>query len=104
MNKVIEYMFFGLPVVAFDLHETRVSAAAAGLYAESNVEADLAAKISTLLDDPERRAMMGQIGQQRVRDVLAWNHSIKPLLAAYDRALRPRQPSQVDAAKTAFGN
>ncbi len=30
MNKVIEYMYFGLPVVAFDLHETRVSAGEAG--------------------------------------------------------------------------
>ena len=35
-------MFFGLPVVAYDLHETRVSAGAAGLYAEANSEQALA--------------------------------------------------------------
>jgi hypothetical protein len=32
MNKTMEYMAFELPVVAFDLRETRVSAAAAAVY------------------------------------------------------------------------
>ena len=32
MNKTMEYMAFGLPVVAFDLRETRVSAGDAGVY------------------------------------------------------------------------
>ena len=86
MNKVIEYMFFGLPVVAYDLHETRVSAADAGLYAEPNDEMALAAAIGHLLDDPARRAAMGEAGAGRVQDVLAWNHSVAPLLDAYDRA------------------
>ena len=35
MNKTMEYMAFGLPVVAFDLKETRVSAADAASYMES---------------------------------------------------------------------
>ena len=35
MNKTLEYMAFGLPVVAFDLKETRVSAGAAASYVES---------------------------------------------------------------------
>lgn len=89
MNKVIEYMHFGLPVVAFDLHETRVSAAEAGAYAEANSEAALAAMVDTLLDAPDRIAAMGEAGKRRVRDVLAWNYSVAPLLAAYDRAMLP---------------
>ena len=88
MNKVIEYMHFGLPVVAFDLHETRVSAAGAGVYATANSEADLAAAMAALLDAPDRMAAMAAEGQRRVRDVLAWNHSVSPLLAAYDRAMK----------------
>ncbi|MGH2578173.1 MAG: glycosyltransferase family 4 protein, partial [Actinomycetota bacterium] len=36
MNKTMEYMAFRLPVVAFDLRETRVSAGAAAVYAEPN--------------------------------------------------------------------
>jgi hypothetical protein len=35
MNKTLEYMAFGLPVVAFDLKETRVSAGPAASYVES---------------------------------------------------------------------
>ena len=89
MNKVVEYMFFGLPVVAYDLHETRVSAASAGAYARANEERDLARTVVALLDDPARRAAMGESGRRRVRDVLAWDHSVAPLLAAYDRAMQP---------------
>ena len=86
MNKVIEYMFFGLPVVAYDLHETRVSAGDAGLYVEANREHALAEGVARLLDDPRTRARMGDIGRARVRDSLAWNHSAPVLLAAYDHA------------------
>lgn len=90
MNKVIEYMYFGLPVVAFDLHETRVSADDAAVYAEANSEIALARTISDLLDDPARRATMSATGRTRVHDRLAWNHSEASLLAAYAQ-LPPRQ-------------
>ncbi len=36
MNKTMEYMAFGLPVVAFELKETRVSAGAAAVYVRPN--------------------------------------------------------------------
>ena len=92
MNKVIEYMFFSLPVVAFDLHETRVSAGEAGRYAEANSDTALAHAIDALLDDAVLRTTMGETGRRRVQDALAWEHSVPPLLEAYDRALtaRPR--------------
>jgi hypothetical protein len=45
MNKITEYMFFGLPIVAFDLTETRVSAQTAAVYAKANSERDLAKQI-----------------------------------------------------------
>ncbi len=91
MNKVVEYMYFGLPVVAFDLHETRVSAGGAGVYAAGNSEQAMADAVDALLDDPARRGEMGQTGQRRVRDELAWAYSVPPLLAAYARAMAPRQ-------------
>ena len=86
MNKVIEYMYFGLPVVAFDLHETRVSAGDAGLYAAANAEAALADTIDGLLNDDARRAEMSERAHKRVHRQLAWNYSVPVLLAAYDRA------------------
>ena len=85
MNKVVEYMYFGLPIVCYDLHEARVSAGAAALYVTPNSEAALAKGIDDLLLDPGRCAQMGRIGRWRVRDTLAWEHSKPLLLAAYDR-------------------
>jgi len=84
MNKVVEYMHFGLPVVGYGLAENMVSAGKAGLFAEANNEAALARCIAMLLDDPARRREMGDIGRDRVRASLAWEHSVPPLLAAYD--------------------
>jgi glycosyltransferase involved in cell wall biosynthesis len=81
----MEYMFFGLPVVAYELTEHRVSAGSAALFATPNCERALARRISELLDDPARRRRMGQAGRERVRSVLAWEHSAPVLLAAYDR-------------------
>ena len=55
------------------------------LFAEPNRERALACSISELLDDPARRRRMGEAGRERVRTVLAWEHSAPVLLAAYDR-------------------
>jgi glycosyltransferase involved in cell wall biosynthesis len=84
MNKTMEYMAFGLPVVAFDLRETRVSAGEAATYARPNDVADLARRLVELLDDPERRAVMGQIGRDRVEKELAWAHQARRYLLVYE--------------------
>jgi glycosyltransferase involved in cell wall biosynthesis len=86
MNKVVEYMFFGLPVVAYDLHETRVSAGEAGLYADANDERALAQAICGLLDDAPARQRMAHAGRTRVQEKLAWTYSVPALLAAYEQA------------------
>jgi glycosyltransferase involved in cell wall biosynthesis len=84
MNKIMEYMFFGLPIVCYDLTEHRVSAQEAAVYVDANSERALAEGISALLDDPERRARMSRYGAARVREKLVWQHSVPPLLAAYE--------------------
>ncbi len=83
MNKIVEYMFFGLPIVAFDLAEARVSARDAAAYARPNSVEDLGATLAALLDDPERRAAMSEYGRMRLREELAWEHSAPYLLDAY---------------------
>lgn len=85
MNKTMEYLAFELPVVAFDLVETRVSAAEAADYAEPNRVDDFAEKILELLGDDVRRKQMGALGRRRVEDVLAWRHQIAPYVGVYDR-------------------
>ena len=91
MNKTLEYMAVGLPVVAFDLEETRVSAGDAAVYAEPNDPADLARLTLQLLDQPEERARMGRAGRERINGPLSWQRSAAALLEAYDAAARARQ-------------
>lgn len=88
MNKIMEYMFFGLPIVAYELTEHRVSAGNAAVYAAPNSEQALAEAVSALLRAPERRREMSEYGSKRVREKLVWQHSIPPLLAAYDAIFR----------------
>jgi glycosyltransferase involved in cell wall biosynthesis len=89
MNKIMEYMALGKPIVQFDLTEGRFSAQDASLYAKRNDPHDLAAKIVELIDDPERRAQMGAFGRRRVENELEWRYEAPKLIAAYD-ALRSR--------------
>jgi glycosyltransferase involved in cell wall biosynthesis len=84
MNKIMEYMALGKPIVQFDLAEGRFSAQRASLYARRNDAADLAAKVVELLDDEGKREAMGEFGRRRVVDELEWCHEAPKLLAAYD--------------------
>ncbi len=88
MNKVVEYMSMGRPLVSFDLVEARVSAGDAALYAPANDETAFAELIAELLDDPVRRTRMGEIGRQRVEQDLSWAVSRQHLIDFYGRLLR----------------
>jgi glycosyltransferase involved in cell wall biosynthesis len=88
MNKTMEYMAFGLPLVAFDLHETRVSAKGAAVYATPNQVEDYARKIVDLLDDEPRRKEMAIVARERVEDELAWSHQRDAYVGVYNHLLR----------------
>jgi glycosyltransferase involved in cell wall biosynthesis len=83
MNKIMEYMAMGRPIVSFDLVEARVSAGEAAAYASPNDELDFARAIADLLDNPGQRAEMGRIGRARVTGDLSWDASRANLIAAY---------------------
>lgn len=85
MNKIMEYMALGKPMVQFDLTEGRFSAGEASLYAARNDPVDLAKKILALLDDPARRRHMAEYGRRRVEQELAWDFEAPKLLQAYNR-------------------
>lgn len=84
MNKVLEYMALGKPIVQFDLVEGKYSAKEASLYAKPNDAIDLAEKIVGLLEDQEKREKMGRYGRERVLNELSWSHTSKALLEGYD--------------------
>jgi glycosyltransferase involved in cell wall biosynthesis len=91
MNKTLEYMAFGLPVVAFDLKETRVSAGAAACYIESGDVAAYARAIVELLDDEDRREAMGKTGRLRIEDELGWPYQRDAYIGVYDALVGRRK-------------
>lgn len=85
MNKILEYMALGKPIVQFDLTEGRYSAQEASVYAKNNDAEDMAKKIMKLLNDPKKRKHMGEYGRNRVVNELSWEHTSKALLEGYER-------------------
>jgi glycosyltransferase involved in cell wall biosynthesis len=112
MNKTMEYMSFALPVVAFDLAETRVSAGEAAVYVESTGDpADdverYAKAVAELLDDPERKAAMALAARRRAVAELDWVPQRRRYVGVFDRLLgappRPPEPPgwpEVDRRRT----
>jgi glycosyltransferase involved in cell wall biosynthesis len=102
MNKTMEYMAFGLPVLAFDLRETRASAEDAGAYATPNDIEEMARLLVDLIDDEPRRKAMGDTGRRRIEDKLAWRHQEPHYLSVYNRLLcRAASAPHVSASRAA---
>ena len=85
MNKVLEYMAHELPMVSFDLAETRVSAGEAAHFVDDGDLAGFARAVAALLDDPDRRAQMGQEGRARIEAELGWPAQAERYVALYRR-------------------
>jgi glycosyltransferase involved in cell wall biosynthesis len=101
MNKIMEYMALGKPIVQFDLTEGRFSAQEASLYARRNDPVDMAEKILALLDDEDRRHSMGNFGRLRVANELCWEHEVPKLLEAYEAVFETRKnPARPDSGDT----
>ena len=99
MNKTMEYMAFGLPVVAFDLAETRVSAADAAVYVRPNDVEELRPRRSSTSSTTRRRVprWVATAASASSSD-LAWEHqqdgvprasSTSSWAARADRGSRP---------------
>lgn len=86
--KVLEYMAASLPVVAFDLKETRVSAGDAAIYAAPNDPHAFARSIAALLDDDEKRRSMTREGRARIEGHLAWEHQRNSYLNVFAQLTR----------------
>ena len=85
--KVMEYMAYAKPIVAFDLKETRFSAGEAAIYVRPNEEAEFATTVAQLMGEPELRNKMGAYGRRRVEEELQWSKVGRNLLKAYETLL-----------------
>jgi glycosyltransferase involved in cell wall biosynthesis len=77
-------MAYELPVLAFDLLETRVSAQEAARYVEPNDVTAFARALVELMDDPVARKEMGQEGRLRVETELAWPYQEAGYVRVFD--------------------
>lgn len=112
MNKIVEYMALGKPIVQADLTEGRYTAQDASVCAAPDDPVDFAEKIVDLLADPELRERMGAFARRRATETLAWEHQIPRLLACYAQVMNlrsrgsgtvPARHDELGAAK-AFGD
>lgn len=98
MNKTMEYLAYGLPVVTFDLVETRVSAGDAGRYVAPGDVRGFADAIVALLDDPAARRALSGRGRARAVEVLDWRRQAEAYVAVYDTLLAPAGGERVQLA------
>jgi glycosyltransferase involved in cell wall biosynthesis len=87
--KVMEYLAAGLPVVAFAAEENVRLAGEAARYAPKGNITAMARLIDELLDDDASREQMGRIGQNRVKEFIAWDHQAGPYVSALVELLGP---------------
>lgn len=87
MNKIIEYMAFGCPIIAFDLLENRRSAKDAAIYVSPNNVEELSRTINSLILDKEKRNVMSKFGKERFINSLCWENSAEILIKSYDNLL-----------------
>lgn len=103
MNKIIEYMALGRPIVQFDVREGRFSAQEASLYAAANDAASFADRIADVLRDHRLAARMGAFGGMRFREVLAWEQQGERLVRMYERLLSTRGRPRSDRSADTIG-
>lgn len=85
MNKTMEYMAYGLPSVAYDLTETRVSGADSVKYVPSGDIGAFADEIERLIDDPQQRVQLGRRARERVSTILDWRPQAEAYVSVFDR-------------------
>jgi glycosyltransferase involved in cell wall biosynthesis len=88
-GKILNYMAMTLPTVVFDIPVTREYLGAQGVYAgETGDPGALADAITGLLDDPGRRAELGQKLRERAARHFSWERAGRQLLSIYDGVLK----------------
>jgi glycosyltransferase involved in cell wall biosynthesis len=83
-NKTMEYMAYALPMVSFDLQESRISAEDSSVYVPSGDVEAFADAILELLDDPGRRRSMGVLARHRCVAELDWQPQRARYVGVFD--------------------
>ncbi|MGA2135615.1 MAG: glycosyltransferase [Bryobacteraceae bacterium] len=91
-NALLEAMGSGLPCVATAVGGTPevLEDGRTGYLVRSEDDDAMAARILTLLDQPERARQMGRLAQAVIEDRFSANSMVRNIVAAYDRLLEKR--------------
>jgi glycosyltransferase involved in cell wall biosynthesis len=87
MNKTMEYMAYCVPIVSFDLVETRVSAADSAVYVAPGDIDGFAGEWQRLLDDRDERIRLGRLARRRVSTELDWAPQGEKYVGVWSRLL-----------------
>jgi glycosyltransferase involved in cell wall biosynthesis len=83
--KAMEYMAFGLPVLSFDLLETRRTVGSAGVFVPPGDVATFGDQLIKLADDGDLQHDLGRAGRERVETELAWERQAELYLGVLRR-------------------
>jgi glycosyltransferase involved in cell wall biosynthesis len=98
-NKTMEYMAYALPIVSFDLVESRTSAADSSVYVPSGDIEAFADAVVELIDDPDRRTEMGRLARTRCVSTLDWQPQARAYVGVFDEIFGRTQERATEAAK-----
>lgn len=89
-NRLFEYMYCGIPVVAEDLPELRkiMDAVGCGILVDSRDPEALAEGFCYLLEDPARAREMGRRGRRAIEEEWGYQEDVRNTLDLYERLLR----------------
>jgi glycosyltransferase involved in cell wall biosynthesis len=90
--KAMEYMGFGLPVVAFDVGETATLVRDCAVLVRPGDAEQFAGELAALLDDAPRRTALGRAGTRRVAEELCWERQAQTYLSVIDSAAGRQAP------------
>jgi glycosyltransferase involved in cell wall biosynthesis len=83
MQKIMEYMSHGLPILSFDLKENRYSGGDAAVYCADYEFTTFGDALIELLHNPEKRKAMAEEGLRRYKSDFNWSSSEKSLANVY---------------------
>ncbi len=95
-TKIMEYMFFSLPIVAFDLLETHRSGGDSIRYARLGDEAHFSELIVELLGDAVQRGALARAARLRLDTALSWRVSARQLIALMEGLIGSSPPAVPD--------
>jgi glycosyltransferase involved in cell wall biosynthesis len=103
-TKIMEYMYFSLPIVAFDLLETRRSGGESVCYARRGDEGHFSELIARLLQNEDQRRSLGRAARIRLDSALSWRISARNLVAFMDQlvGVAPAEEAQDELHELSF--